>query len=483
MNLYILSTMKRILFISLMIVGVAISAQAQNNNIWSLQRCIDYALENNLRLKQSGLNLEISRLDLENSRSARYPNLNFGTNYNFNFGRTVDVSTNEFISENNQTMSLGASSSVTLFSGFQLSNQIKRDQINLLASELDLKQGEMDLILQVAQAYLLVLFNGEILQSAEVQLSSTKEQRDRTSKLVKAGNLARASLLELESQIATDELAIVNARNQLEIAHVNLQQLMLLDLEGPFGIEKPNLDAPGSGILSSTPNEVYSIAINNQPFIQSADMQVESAAIDIKIAESGKYPTVTLSGNVNSFFSNKNQERLNPVERAIPSTVLIDDVEATLTQTFNVPQFNPEYSYFDQINDARGSGISLGLNIPIYNRGVVKNNIARAQVGYKNAKLNADIQRQVLQQTIEQAYLDVTQAFSTFTATERQINALELTFENSEKQFNLGMINSVDYLIAKNNLNRARNDLVRNKFDFLFKTKILDFYQGKPIGF
>lgn len=473
--------MKRILFIC--ICCITPTLQAQDANTWDLQRCIDYALENNLRLKQSSLNRDISEITLTESRSSRYPNLNFNTNYNFNFGRTVDISTNAFRSENNQTMSLGLSSSVNLFSGFQTTNTIKRNELDLLTSELDLKQGELDLILQVAQSYLQILFNAEILESAEVQLSSTTEQRDRTKKLVDAGTLARASLYELESQIATDELMVVNARNQLELSYLTLQQLLTLDLAEPFGIKKPEIDAPKGGILSTQPSEVFQLAVANQPFIRSADLQVESASIDVKIAEGSRYPRLSLSGNFSSFYSNKNRLPVGVQELDVMTPVRIDDVPAILTTTGFQTEFAPTYSYFDQLLDARGSGITFGLSIPIYNRRSIISSIERAQAGYRNARLNATIQRQVLQQTIEQAYLDVTQAFSTYMATQKQISALELTFENSEKQFNLGMINSVDYLIAKNNLNRAKNDLVRNKFDYLFKTKILDFYQGKPIGF
>ncbi len=475
--------MKRILLTCICFVCIGSAVQAQSARIWNLKQCIDYALENNLRLKQSGLNLEASEINLAESKASRYPNLNFGTNYNFNFGRTIDVSTNEFRSENNQAMSLGLSSSVNLFSGFQTTNSIKQSEMDLLSSGLDLKQGELDLILQVTQAYLLILFNAEFLESAEVQLSSTVEQRDRTQKLVDAGSLARASLFELESQIATDELAVVNARNQLEMAHLSLQQLMTLDPAEPFGIEKPEVDAPRGGILSTRPSEVYTLAASSQPFIRSADLQVESAALGIKIAEGARYPRLSLSGNFNSFYSNRNRKLLQIVPVSIATPVLIDDVPSVLTLTSQQTQFADRYGYFDQILDTRGSGIAIGLNVPIYNRRTVLSGIERAQVTYRNAKLGADIQRQTLRQTIEQAYLDVTQAFSTYMATQKQIDALQLTFENSDKQFNLGMINSVDYLIAKNNLNRARNDLVRNKFDFLFKTMILDFYQGKPIGF
>ena len=475
--------MKRILLTCICLLCIGSAAQAQNANIWSLKRCIDYARENNLRLRQAALNLEASEINLVEAKASRYPNLNLGTNYNFNFGRTIDVSTNEFRAENNQTMGLGLSSSVNLFSGFQTANTIKQNEINLLSSELDLKQGELDLILQVTQAYLQILFNAEFLESAEVQLSSTVEQRDRTQKLVDAGSLARASLFELESQIATDELAVVNARNQIELSYLTLQQLLTLDRSQPFGIEKPEIDAPqGTGILSARPSEVYAIAVASQPFIRSADLQVESAALGIKIAEGARYPRLSLSGNFNSFFSNRNRKFLDVIPVSFATPVLIDDVPAVLTLTNQQAQYANSYGYFDQILDTRGYGLSIGLNVPIYNRRTVISGIERARVSYRNAKLGADIQRQALQQTIEQAYLDVTQAFSTYIATQKQIDALQLTFENAEKQFNLGMINSVDYLIAKNNLNRARNDLVRNKFDYLFKTMILDFYQGKPIG-
>ena len=477
--------MRIILLILTVSLGIS-SANAQE--IWSLKRCLEYAQETNIALKQAELNTQSSQIGLEQAKAARLPNLNAGVNGGTNFGYTINPFTNTFESLSVQSINAGVNSGVTIFNGFRLSNTIKQSQIDFQASELDQKQAEYDLALNVTLAYLNILRSAEIVESASLQVNSTTEQRDRTNKLVKAGSLAQADLLQIESQIATDELQLVNAQNQLQMAYLTLQQILRLPPSQSFGIEKPNIADPELEVLAANPDEIYRLAEATQPFIKSAELNVKSAGLAIEIAKAGVLPSLTASGSVNTRYVAGRTTPNGKIETiALPPTNVdvslngADPVSAEIT-TYRDIFLEDTYTFGSQMRDNIGGSVFLNLNLPIYNRRQNKSAIQRSELILQNAQLNSDLQKQLLEQTIQQAFLDAKSAYSSYASTLKQVEALELTFKNTEKQLNLGVANSTEYLLATNNLNRARNDLVRTKFDYIFRTKVLDFYQGKPLG-
>ena len=222
--------LKKLRYVAFTLVLLSQVAYAQQDEIWSLRECIDYALENNLTIKQSQLTLATSEVNLKESRAARLPDLNGSAGLGLNQGRSIDPFTNDFTNSSVTSSNFGLFSSVTLFNGLRTLNTIKQSELDLRASQLDLEQSKQDMVLNVTLAYLNIIFNDELLSSAEAQVAASQKQRDRTSKLVDAGTLAQTSLLEIESQIATEELNVVNARNRLEVSHLTLMQLLQLDL-------------------------------------------------------------------------------------------------------------------------------------------------------------------------------------------------------------------------------------------------------------
>jgi outer membrane protein len=437
------------------------SLLGQGEGPWSLQQCLNYALENNLRLQQTELSVQSSELRLQQARNNRYPNLNASASANNNFGFNINPLTNSFSTDGTQALSFGLGGGMTIYNGLRLSNLIKQSEIDLRASQSELDDSRNMLMLNIATAYLQILSDMETLEAAKVQLESTVQQRDRTAKLVRAGTLPQADLLQLESQIATDERALINTENTLEISYLNLARTLNLSAgeAQDFEIQKPEIPAPSELNMPSM-QEIINTAFQTQPSVEAADLRVKSAQIDRAVSAAGKLPSVNLNGNLGTGYTTffKVPDPANPSEQII------------------VP-------FSDQVINAFGGGVGVSLGIPIYNRGQVSNNIQQAIIGLENANLNADIVRQNLEQNIQQAYVDVENAYSNYQAIVRQIEALQLTFENTEKQFNLGLVNSVDYMLAKNNLNRAQFDMVRNKYIFFFRQKVLDFYMGKPFTF
>jgi len=430
-------------------------AQKNEADIWSLRKCLEYAKESNIQLKQAELNVASAQIDVVQARAQRLPNMNFGGNSGYRFGLFEDPFTNTISNTSARNLDIGLSSRVDLFRGGALNNSIKQSSIDLLANQADLQQQEYDLALDITLAYLTILQRSDILESSLLQINSTKEQRDRTEKLVNAGSLARADLLTLESQIATEEVNVVNATNNLELGYLNLQQLLNLDPEENFSIEKLELEDPQGNFLEVTTEEVYNFAEANQPFIKSAELSIQSAKLGIKIAESDRIPSLSLSSSYGTGFSSRSKDPVSGETRSLGN----------------------------QFNLNRGGSVTLGLSVPVYNKRNTQSNIERSEIRLKNAQFTSDLQKQSLRQIIEQAYVDLKNAYSTYISTVKQVEALDLSFINTEKQFNLGVVNSVDYLLSKNNLNSARYDLVRAKYTYIFRQKVLDFYQGKPIGF
>lgn len=439
-------------FLCLLLLCSVLGAASQNAENWDLQRCLDFAAQNNLRLQQAELNVLSSELSLQQSKNNRLPNANAFISARNNFGFSIDPVTDQFTTQGITSLSPGVQSSITIYNGLRLKNLIRQSEVDLLASQSDLANNQNLLVLNIATAYLQILSDYETLESARIQLVSTEEQRDRTAKLVKAGSLAQADLLQLESQIATQERTVVNAENSLEISYLNLRNIINLGASEVFEVERPELPAPTALDLPSL-EEIIAYAQGTQPSVEAADLRIRSAQISQAVAQAGLLPSLSLNVNAGTGYTSGLVINGEPV------------------------------SVVDQFSRQFGGGAGVNLNIPIYNRGQNETNIQQAKISIENAQLNADIARQDLQATIQQSYVDVENAYSTYKSIERQIEALDLTFKNTEKQFNLGLVNSVDYLVAQNNLNQARFDLVRTKYVYFFRRKVLDFYMGKPITF
>ncbi len=463
-------------------------AYAQTQERWSLRECLDYAEEQNLDLKIAELNLESSEIESHRTRMARVPNLNGSSSFNGNFGYVINPFTNEFTAGGNQSFSLGLSSGVTLYNGGRLNQTMQQALVDQQVAKEDLAQAEYDLALTLTLAYLDILRNQELVKSAEIQVASTREQRNRSSRLVDAGVTPRVDLLQIESQIATDELALVNARNQLETAYLNLMQIMQLDPSQPFAIESVEVDIPRNDFFDTPLSTYYQDGKSNMPFIRSADLQVQSAELGESIARSGYLPSLTAfatmgtgwasgrripTGEMLTVFDTIGQSISLNNEQFQPGSLIIEGEQSVFT----------DYSFTNQLRDNVNASVGLNLTIPIYNRYQNHAAVQQAEIRRARAELLSAQQRQRLEQDIQAAYVLARSAYGTYTSTLRQIESLELTFDNTEKQFNLGVVNSVDYLIAKNNLARAQNDLVQTKYNYIFRAKVLDFYQGKPLGF
>jgi outer membrane protein len=484
----IINRLRRILtmagFLLLLIPLLSGSQGVLAQNSWSLQDCIKYALANNIQIKQQRLNLDLQSDDLLMSKAALLPNINGNASHSYNFGRTVDRFTNTFATERVQTDNFYLSSSVTVFNGFRLLNTVAKNRLNLQAGKYDVEKMQNDVSLNIASAYLNILFNQEILAIAQNQADITKQQVDRTRKLVDAGTVAKGNLLSIEAQASAEDLNVVTSQNRLDLSYLLLVQILDLKTTEGFDILKPKFTVPEKPELTANADQVFNLALPSQPQVKSAELKLESSMKDLSISRASYYPSLSLQGSYGTGFSDARQQ----MSAMAPYTTTIGYAKVPgITDPVPVTATDYLVSYekipFDnQINDNLSKSFGFYLNIPIFNGLQVRNATSRAKIGIESSRLSLQLTKQQLRQDIQQAFADTYAAIRKYHAAKVSSDAMQEAFFYTEQKFNVGMVNSVDYNDAKKNLTKAQSDLLQAKYEYVFKKTVLDFYMGKPIA-
>ncbi|SHI92834.1 outer membrane protein [Tangfeifania diversioriginum] len=437
-----------ILFTAVLFFGASTVSEAQEE--WTLQKCIDYALENNIQIKRQELNTQYSRNQVNQARADRLPNLNAGASNNFSYGRSLN---NDNVYENvNSTQLTGyVNSNITLFNGFTLQKTIEQSRLDLQAAIQDLEKTKDDIILNIAAAYLEILFAEELAQIAEAQIEVTSQQIDRTQKLIEAGSLARGALLEIEAQLAREELQLVNDKNRVKLAYLNLYQLLELPVEKSFEIKAPVLPEVKANVTMAHSFDVFSEAVKIRPEIEAARLRVESAKRQLDIVKGNRYPSLSFGANYNNQYYN----------------IMNSDFE--------------QLPFGEQLKSNSRYGFGFTLNIPIFNRFQVKNGVSNAKLQITDYEYQLQTSRNLLRKDIEQAYTNALAALNRYVSSEKAVESTREAFRYTEEKFNVGMVNSVEYNQSKNNLTTAQSELLQARYEYIFRAKILDFYNGVPI--
>jgi outer membrane protein len=455
---------------------------------WTLQASIDYALAHNLNVRLSELQAQSNQQVLRQSRAALLPTANLSGNQSWQYGTSVNPLTFEFQSQTVRANNFAGVSQVTLFQGFQLRNTIRRNDLDYKASVADIEKARNDLSLNVASAFLQLVLAQELVRANQTRVASDQEQIARTKILLKAGSIPESTLLDSQSQLATDELNVITAQNQVDLARLALLQLLNIDpatAQG-FAIAVPPLADPDEEApLAMDLNQTYQTAAGNLPEIRAAEFRVQSARRSIDLARGGYYPRLALTGQVFSGYSSvRTVTSVSNDSTARRTTFFVDNGGAltpvnVITYQRNVSSL-PQ-NFFDQLNQNLGQQVQFSLNIPILNGLQVRTSVQRAIIGEQVASVRAEQTRLTLRQSIEQAYADARAAQLQYAASKRQVTALTLTQRNSEIRFNNGLLNGTEFNIAKNNLTFAESNRIQAKYSFIFRRKVLEFYQGKPL--
>jgi len=438
---------KHILINCLLLLCLTATAQKK----WTLREAVDYAVQNNIELRQQELNVKSADIDLSTSRNSRLPNLSASAGQSFGFGQNFNNATNTYISSNGTGSDFSLSTNMPLFTGFRIPNEIKRDELNLKAAIEGLNKARENLELQVVSLYLDALFKKEILKAYQEQLTLSNQQVERTQILVESGKVPASQLYDIRAQAAKDELNVTMARNDRDLSLLNLSQALNLQEQAGFDIIEPDTDNFIENNMSSVMpvDDVYRIAVGIKPQIREAEYKIESSIRTIKIAQSGYWPTLNFNAGLRTSY-NKN---------------------------FN----QPSRPFFRQIDGNLAESFSFSLSIPIFNRFQTRNQVRAARLNTENLELAMDNIKLALYKEIQQAYQSATSAQAKFNSTEKALDAAQESFKYARERYDVGKSTVFEYNEAQTKLLTSKSEQIQAKYDFIFRAKILDFYQGKEI--
>lgn len=478
----------KIILHTLLFLGISQFAVAQSG-VWDLQQCVDYAQKNNINLKQSEISTRISKNNATQSKAAILPTVNAGAQHTYNFGRTIDRYTNTFANSQVLSQNFYVSSNVVLWSGLAQYNNIKANQYQYLSNTENYLQQRNDLALNVATAYINVIFSDEILQIAQAQFKITQEQLERTQKLADAGTLAKSAVFDLKAQLANEEVNVTSSDNNYQIAMLTLKQLLNLDTLNNFNISRPNVDVLNNELSSLSVQNIYETALKNQHSIKSANYNLLAAEKNLAVAKGRVSPTLSATGSLGTGTSelNKNIDAVKFVGYEQTPYYVADD---PANPTVIAPVYQPKTElvtskkpFADQFKDNVNKSVGFTLSVPVFNGLQTATGVKNAKLNALNAKYTQDLTEQNLYKTIAQAYANAKAALNKYNATKLSVDASEQSFYYAQQKYNVGAISTFDYNNAKTRLQNAQSNLAQAKFDFVFKLKVLDYYQGKELKF
>ena len=455
---------------------------------YTLQECVDIALEKNLRVKRSLYGIESSKINLLQAKMAFLPTLNAATSYGQNYGRALNPVTNSFTNRDANMINVQANSSLTLFNGLRIQNTFRQNSSDYDASNQDFVKAKNDVIINVVTLYTNVIFNKELFGNTKYQLSSSQQQLERIKKQVAAGALPKSNELNQEAQVATNEVNLINQENALNLSLLQLKQALQLPGSTQLDVVIPDLQTEDL-ILEQSAEEVYDIALQTMPEIKSALLRVQSAQLALKASKGNLYPRLSISANATSNYSS-----VSDVARFAQNGFADQTQQIGYVQSINTPvlsdikvpvlnQISNDYGRKDQLQDNLFKSLNLQLNIPVFNGLQSRTAVQRAAVSTELALITKQETENTLRQTIESAYNDAFSASKTYAASLKQVNAREEAYRMNKQRFDLGSLSYVEYQISENDLFQAKSDLTRAKYNFIFKKKVLDFYQGKTISY
>ena len=471
---------KRITRILVLLFFLSSASYAQET--WSLEKCVQYAQQNNLSVRQAQNTIRNAELLVKQSQLNRLPNLSGSIGGGLQFGRTIDPVTNDFKTEQIGFNSYSINGGVMLFGGNQINNSIKQSQVDLEAAKLDATAASNDIALNVALAYLNILLSQEELENAQKQLELSQEQLEQTDKLIQAGSLPKNDRLDFIAQIALNEQTIIVAENSVASNYLLLKQLLELDPNQDIAIERPEILIP----VDVDPddfrlNDVFMQALNALPDVEASELRIKSAELQVAINKAFVLPTVSVGGGLSTNYSSvaRQVDAFETVRQS--QTVFIDNSPVNFEVETLQPTGFSKTSFGDQFKDNFGQNVGFSISIPIYSNSRNRINIERARLGVLNAEVANRQVRQTLSSNIQRAIADSQASKRSLEASHKSVEAASQAFDNAQKRFDLGSINSLEYVTARNNLDRAETDLIRARYQYLFNLKVVEFYQGKPL--
>lgn len=472
--------MKKIAIILLIILPASLVAQEK----WDLRRCVEYAMQNNISVKQADVQARIAALQVKQAQLNQYPNLNFNTNLSLQFGRSIDPTSNQFTTSKFLSQNYGVNGGIQIYNWGKLKNTVVYSRFNAEAALEDMKKAANDIGLNVANFYLQVLLANEQIEVSEIQIKQTLAQFDFTRKKVDAGALPELNLAQLESQLASDSSNLITAKATYAQNILSLKALLNLDAALPFDIETPPIETiPLESFGELQPDVVYQLAMNNQPEQKAYALRIKGAETNIKINKASMYPSISGFYGLGSAYNNQAQRVIGSqtINQKI-GTVNIDgtnyDVFPPSPYTFSTYGKAP---YTNQLNNNFNQNVGLSLSIPIFQNGSARINFERSKLDLTNVQLQKEQADQTLKTNIYTAYSNAVATFEKFTVGIKQVNAAQKTYDFAQKRYEVGLLSTFELLTDQNNLLLAKLQQLTSQYDYVFKMKILEYYKGEGL--
>jgi len=476
--------MKKLLLLSFSIPLLNLTSYAQEK--WDLRKCVEYALANNISIKQADIQARLSRLTLNQSKLAQLPNLQVSTTAGVSSGNTQNpgsysLSTTTYFLNNYQLQT-----NVNVFNFLSLQKTIEANRFSWQASLASSDKTKNDLSLNVANAYLQVLLTREQSEAASLQLHLSQNQLEITRKQVNAGALPELNAAELEAQVAQDSSTYVGSLGNIQQAVLTLKAYMDLDAATPFEVYTPPVDdIPIEKLGDLQPESVYSLALYNQPLQRMDSLTIEANRRLVRANRGAMYPTFSLTGSLGANFTTINKV---PKDGSVPVLVGTAPLAGLKTSVSNEAILQDVYTqatmvkpYFSQLSQTFQQFVGLNISVPILNGGQLRTNYYRSRLNLRNQELQRDQDNLTLKQNIYQAYTAAITALQKFEANKISVTATQKSFEYAQKRYAIGMLNTIDLLTNQNNFFNARINLLSSQYDYVFKMKVLEFYKGLGI--
>lgn len=457
------NTMKNICTVLLLLGTLSSFAQKK----WTLKECVDHAMEHNISVKQSVLDVDLAQQDVISARGNFLPSLSASASQNYNFGSFIGQDGSR-IKSDSRGNNFGLNTGVTIFNGFRNLNTYKQAKLGVKSSQLQLSLLQDNVSLTLVNAFLNILFNKENLKIANEQLTISLNQLDQIRSQVEAGIKPQADLFDTQATVASDRERIINAENSLELSLLSLSQSLQVSPKD-FDIEAVQINLTSTSMAYNSTGEILSYALTNRAEIKAAELTIENAGFGVKLAQSAYAPTLSFGAGLGSSY----QHRQGALD--VRSEFTQDPNTGSIIETI-VP-----YGFNDQLENNLGYNLGFNLSVPIFNGFKTKANVSRAKINREKSILNLEQAKQDLTTTITQAYADAKASLKQYQASMLSVASLEESFKNVQNKFNFGAATSFEVEQIRGRLVNAKSNLINAKYNFVFRSKVLDFYMGKPL--
>jgi len=457
---------------------------------WSLQRCVQYAMDNNISIKQTGIKARLAEITYKESRLSQIPSANFSDNESYRFGKSQNPSTGILENQNFFSIGMNLQSSAQIFNWFSKKNTILANEWSVQAANAATDKIKDDIALTVANSYLQVLLSVEQKNIADVQVKQSIAQLDLVNKQVKAGTLPELNGVELEAQLANDSATLISATGNVTQAKYVLEAYMNLDAGVSFEIEEPPVNQiPLEPLGELQPESVYALAVANLPQQRMNEFNLNAAQKSALATKGALYPTISAFGNLGTnygYFRSPTYSQI--LQGYAPSGLVVPDgsggfidVQRPLYTNGGKNGYITSDALGPQFSNNFGQSIGIGISVPIFNGWQAKGNLQRTKLTVKSLEYQQDLDNKTLKQNIYQAYNAAIVAMQKFTSSAKAVESAQKSYDFSTKRYNVGMLSTLEQITNQNNLFRAKLQYVLNQFDYVFKMKVLEFYKGQGI--